>query len=113
MGKPPSALNIHTDDQDVLPVLITKFWSAVVHSKLSGHVADITGKIARGISVITKTREYLNRESLLRLYYSFCLFLLVCDYITTMHIGSCCKNSYLNFARLTKTHFKNNFWGQN
>ena len=62
MEKPPSALNIQTDDQDVLPVLKTKFWSAVVHSKLSGHVADITGKIARGISVITKARGYLEKR---------------------------------------------------
>ena len=62
MGKPPSALNIQTDDQGVLPVLITKFWSAVVHSKLSGHVADITGKIARVLMLLLRPGDILTES---------------------------------------------------
>ena len=56
----------------------------MIDSKLSWkeHIAYITGKIARGIGVISKARRYLNRDSLLSLYYSFIYpYLIYCNHV--------------------------------
>ena len=78
--RPPTDLNIEIDNQKIAPVFRTKFLGVVVDSKLywKEHISYITWKIARGIEVITKARKYLNKDSLLILYYSFIYPYLIC-----------------------------------
>ena len=78
------ALDIKIDNQEISQVLKTKFLGVAIDSKLSWkeHIAYITGKIARGIGVISKARRYLNRDSLLSLYYSFIYpYLIYCNHV--------------------------------
>ena len=82
--RPPNALDIKIDNQEISRVLKTKFLGVVVDSKLSWkeHIAYITGKIARGIGLISKARRYLNRDSLLSLYYYFIYpYLIYCNHV--------------------------------
>ena len=72
--RPPTDLNIEIDNQKISPVFKTKlFWGVVVDSNLSWkeHISYITGKLLGVFGVITKARKYLNKDSLLILYYSF------------------------------------------
>ena len=82
--RPPNALDIKIDNQEISRVLKTKFLGVVVDCKLSWkeHIAYITGKIARGIGVISKARRYHNRDSLLSLHYSFIYhYLIYCNHV--------------------------------
>ena len=82
--RPPNDLNIEIDNQKISPVFKTKFLGVVIDSKLSWkeHISYITGTIARGIGVITKVRKYLNKDSLLILYYSFIYpYLIYCNHV--------------------------------
>ena len=47
----------------------TKFFGVIIDSKLNwkNHISYITGKIARGIGVITKARKLLDKETLITL----------------------------------------------
>ena len=51
----------------------TKFLGVLIDNKLTwkDHINYISGKSARGNRVIIKAREYLNKYTLLSLYYSF------------------------------------------
>ena len=51
----------------------TKFLGVVIDKKLTfeSHVQYIKGKINRGMGIIYKAGKYLNRDSLITLYYSF------------------------------------------
>ena len=82
--RPPTDLNIEIDNQKISPVFKTKLLGVVVDSKLSWkeHISYITGKIARGIGVVTKARKYLNKDSLLILYCSFIYpYLIYCNHV--------------------------------
>ena len=59
--RPPNDLNIEIDNQKISTVFKTKVLGVVIDSKLSWkeHISYITGKIARGIGVITTARIYL------------------------------------------------------
>ena len=93
----PNDLNIKIDNQKISPVFKTKILGVVVDSNLSWkeHISYITGKIARGIGVITKARKYLNKDSLLILYYSFIYpHLIYCNHVwgaaTKTHTRTLC-----------------------
>ena len=51
----------------------TKFLGVIIDNKLNwkDHIMYISGKIARGIGILTKARKLLNRETLVSIYYSF------------------------------------------
>ena len=82
---------------DMLFVMLKHFCvnlpSTAIDNKLSWkfHIAYISGKIARGIGIINKARRFLNKDSLLSLYYSFIYpYLIYCNHVW----GTACK-SYL------------------
>ena len=66
-------LSIKIDGEKLSEVDKTKFLGVYIDNKLTWkhHIAVISGKISRGIGMIIKARQYLNKESLLTLYYSF------------------------------------------
>ena len=51
----------------------TKFLGILIDNKLTWkqHIAHVSGKISRGIGMIIKARQYLNKQGLISLYYSF------------------------------------------
>ena len=59
------------DGEAVDEVQTTKFLGITIDNKLSWkyHIDHISGKITRGIGMIIKAREYLNKQGLLSLYY--------------------------------------------
>ena len=61
------------DGESIDEVQKTKFLGIIIDNKLSWkyHIDHISGKIARGIGMIIQAREYLNKQGLLSLYYSF------------------------------------------
>ena len=63
---------------------ITKFLGVIIDNKLTWkeHVSYICGKVAKGIGIISKVRKYLNRNTLLDLYYSF-----IYPYLTAIGCG--------------------------
>ena len=61
-----------------------KFVGIIIDNKLSWkyHIDHISGKIAREIGMTIKAREYLNKQGLLSLYYSFIYpYLTYCNHI--------------------------------
>ena len=70
----------------------TKFLGVVIDNQLSwqDHITYISGKIARGIGILIKARAFLNRKTLVTLYYSFVYpYLIYCNHIWGT---SCAKN---------------------
>ena len=62
----------------------TKFFGILIDNKLTWkqHIAYVSGKIARGIGMIIKARQYLNKQGLISLYYSFIYpYLTYCNHI--------------------------------
>ena len=62
----------------------TKFLGVLIDNKLTWkqHIAYVSGKIARGIGMIIKARQYLNKQGLISLYYSFIYpYLTNCNHI--------------------------------
>ena len=62
----------------------TKFLGVLIDNKLTWkqHIAYVSGKIARGIGMLIKARQYLNKQGLISLYYSFIYpYLTYCNHI--------------------------------
>ena len=77
-------LNIMIDGTKIEKVKKTKFLGVIIDNKLSwkGHVAHVASKVSRGMGMIIKARNYLNRKSLLTLYYIFVYpYLTYCNHI--------------------------------
>ena len=84
---PISHIEIKIDNQTINRVDKTKFLGVVIDSKLSWktHISLVAGKLSKSIGMIVKAREYLNRNALLTLYYSF-----VYPYLTYYnHVWGC------------------------
>ena len=60
-------LAINIDGESVYEVRVTKFLGVVQVNKLNwkDHTMHIAGKISRGIGMIIKARDYLNKDGLL------------------------------------------------
>ena len=72
------------DGQAIDEVQKTKFLGIVIDNKLTWkwHIDHIAGKISRGIGMIIKARQYLNKSGLMSLYYSFIYpYLTYCNHI--------------------------------
>ena len=61
------------DWQAIDEVQNNKFLGIIIDNKFTWkwHIDHIAGKISRGISMIIKARQYLNKSGLMSLYYSF------------------------------------------
>ena len=66
-------INLKIDGIPLSEVETTKFLGVIIDNKLSWkeHTNYISGKIAKGIGIILKARNVLNRKTLTTLYYSF------------------------------------------
>ena len=66
-------LAINIDGESIDEVRITKFLGVVIHNKLNlkDYIMYIAGKISRGIGMIIKARDYLNKDGVLALYNAF------------------------------------------
>ena len=69
----PANIDLMIDNERIGETCKTKFLGVIIDNKLTwkDHINYISGKIARGIGVIIKARKYLNKDTLLCLYYSF------------------------------------------
>ena len=66
-------VTIEINGQPITCVTKTKFLGVIIDNKLTWkeHISYICGKVAKGIGIISKVRKYLNKNTLLDLYYSF------------------------------------------
>ena len=95
-------LATNIDGESLDEVRITKFLGVVIDNKLNwkDHIMHIAGKISRGIGMMIKAREYLNKDGLLALYNAF-----IFPYITYCnHIWGATYKS--NLTRLVKLQNK-------
>ena len=77
-------LNIKIDETKIEEVKKTKFLGVIIDNKLTwkDHVAHVASKVSRGMGMIIKARNYLNRKGLLTLYYTFVYpYLTYCNHI--------------------------------
>ena len=68
-----SNILIEIDGKPIQKVNKTKFLGVIMDDKLTWkhHIEYISSKISKGIGIIYKVREYLNKETLVNLYYTF------------------------------------------
>ena len=68
-----STIKLEINKERIVETCKAKFLGVKIDNKLTWkeHINYISGKIAWDIWIITKARRYLNKESLLSLYYSF------------------------------------------
>ena len=86
-------LDIRIDGHLIDEVHKTKFLGVYIDNKLNwkDHVSYLIGKISKGIGMIIKARQYLNKKGLIALYYSFIYpYLIYCN-----HIWGCTYKSSL------------------
>ena len=72
------------DGQAINEVQKTKFLGIIIDNQLTWkwHINYIAGKIARGIGMLIKARQFLNKVGLMSLYYSFIYpYLTYCNHI--------------------------------
>ena len=77
-------VKLSNDSELINEVDKTKFLGILIDNKLTWkqHIAYVSGKIARGIGMIIKARQYLNKQGLISLYYSFIYpYLTYCNHI--------------------------------
>ena len=87
-------VTIKINGQPITCVTKTKFLGVIIDNKLTWkeHISYICGKVAKGIGIISKVRKYLNKNTLLDLYYSFIYpYLTYCNQVW----GLSCQ-SYMN-----------------
>ena len=66
-------LSLFIDKQRITETESIKFLGIILDNKLNWkeHIAYLAGKVARGIGIIIKARQYLKKDALVTLYYSF------------------------------------------
>ena len=72
------------DGQNINEVQKTKFLGIIIDNQMTWkwHINYIAGKIARGIGMLIKARQFLNKVGLMSLYYSFIYpYLTYCNHI--------------------------------
>ena len=93
---PKPDLQIVIDDHKIDETDQTKFLGVNIDCKLNWkkHISYITGKIAKGIGVITKARKLLDKETLVTLYYTFiyhiCVTAIMSGVTRLYHISTNC-----------------------
>ena len=82
--KRKSPIKLKIDGHAIHEVCKTKFLGVFIDNKLNwkDHISYISSKIARGLGMIIKARNYLNKNGLVNLYYSFIYpYLTYCNHI--------------------------------
>ena len=77
-------IKLTIDCNEIDRVEQTKFLGVIIDKNLdwSKHISYISGKVSRGLGIITKARKYLPREAILSLYYSFIYpYLIYCNVV--------------------------------
>ena len=77
-------IDLYIDGHKITESSETKFLGVFIDSNLTWkyHITYISGKIAKGIGIITKARRLLDKESLITLYYSFIYpYLCYCNHV--------------------------------
>ena len=71
------------DNEAVTQVKKTKFLGVIINCNLiwKEHISYISGKIDKRVGILIKARKYLNKTTLMNLYYTFFILIL---YIATM-----------------------------
>jgi len=66
-------INLQIEGYPINRVKSTKFLGVFIDEKLNwkSHISHVCGKISRGIGIILKGKNMLNRDALVTLYYSF------------------------------------------
>ena len=66
-------LDIRIDNEPIVCVKNTKCVGVIIDENLSWKdlISDISDKITGGIGILIKTRQLLNKDALITLYYSF------------------------------------------
>ena len=81
---PKPVLQIAIDGHRIDETDHTEFIGVIIDCKLhwKKHISYITGKIAKGVGVITKARKLLDKETLVTLYYTFIYpYLCYCNHV--------------------------------
>ena len=89
-GVPKPSVNLSIDGQPLSEVEKTKFLGVIIDNTLTWehHIKYISGKIARGIGILIKAKDILNKDTLVTLYYSFVYpYYVYCNHIW----GSSCS----------------------
>ena len=97
-------LNILIDGTRIEEVKKTKLLGVIIDNKLSwkDRVAHVVGKVSRGLGMIIKARNYLNKQGLLTLYYSFVYpHLTYCYHIWGKYIKAIWSNHVLHRIKLS------------
>ena len=79
-----SNITLSIDDESICEVQKSKFLGVIIDKKLTWkeHIAFIAGKISRGMGMVIKGRNFLNKEGLITVYYSFIYpYLIHCNHI--------------------------------
>ena len=77
-------ISLSIDGEPIYEVQKTKFLGVIIDKKLTWkeHIALTAGKISRGIGMVIKARNYLNKSGLIIIYYSFIYpYLTYCNHI--------------------------------
>ena len=77
-------IKLAIDGETINEVDKSKLLGILIDSKLTWkqHIAYVSGKISRGIGMIIKAGQYLNKQGLISLYYSFIYpYLTNCNHI--------------------------------
>ena len=81
---PRNELRLQMDEDVIIEVYKTKFLGVIIDNKFNwkDHISYICGKISKGIGMIIKARNCVNKDSLMALYYSFVYpYLMYCNHI--------------------------------
>ena len=72
------------ENEPITQVKKTKFLGVIIDCNLTWkeHISYISGKIAKGVGILTKTRKFLNKTTLMNLYYTFVYpYLIYCNHV--------------------------------
>ena len=71
-------IDLYIDVHKITESSETKFLGVFIDSNLicKYHINYISGKIAKGIGIITKARRLLDKESLVALYYTYAIVIM-------------------------------------
>ena len=79
-----TSLKLITDGKSIGEIQNTKFLGIIIDNKLNwkDHISSIAGRVSLGVGMIIKARNYLNRNGLMCLYYSFVWpYFIYCNHI--------------------------------
>ena len=104
--KPYFHTTLRIDGESINEVDKTKIPGVIIDNKLTwtSRITHICGKVARGIGIIPRARKWLNRDSLISLYYSFIYpYFIYCNHVW----GTTSKTNIETLTVLQKNNHSN------